>query len=264
MPKPPDNLAVALDALAKGFAAIPVVAGTKSPAVKWKQWQEELPPEELLREWFAGTRRNIAIVCSGLVVFDCDERAKAEVVLTECGDTPHKLATPRGGLHLGYRRRKGVRLLNQVKIKGMDIDIRTDGGLELIPCSATDYGEYRWLGELRPAAELPVAKIGWTRERARTRARRIVTPMPAETMRDADREQQIRRARAYLAAIEGAISGQRGHDRTFRAACVLTHKFGLTFEEAWPLLLEWNQVCEPPWSERELAHKLSDAIDKRQ
>ena len=36
-----------------------------------------------------------------------------------------------------------------------------------------------------------------------------------------------------------------------------------TAEEAWPLLLEWNQQCEPPWSERELAHKLSDALKKR-
>ncbi|MGL4555392.1 MAG: bifunctional DNA primase/polymerase [Gemmataceae bacterium] len=260
MDKPHDNLGAALDALAKGIAPIPVVEGTKTPAVKWKEWQGKLPPEELVREWFAGTRRNIAIVCTGLVVFDCDELAKAEVVLAECGDTPHKLTTPRGGVHLGYRRRKGVTLLNQVKIKGLPIDIRTDGGLELIPASVTEHGEYRWLGELRPADELPLAKIGWTRERARQRARRAVTPLPAEAALGTDRQQLVRRARGYLATIEGAISGQRGHDRTFRAACVLARKFGLSFAEAWPLLLEWNEQCEPPWSEAELRHKLEDAL----
>lgn len=252
MDKPHNNLGAALDALEKGIAPIPVVEGTKTPAVKWKEWQGKLPPEELVREWFAGTRRNIAIVCTGLVVFDCDEAAKAELVLSECGDTPHKLTTPRGGVHLGYRRRKGVTLLNQVKVKGLPIDIRTDGGLELIPASVTEHGEYRWLGELRPADELPVARVGWTRERVRRTLRPVEVSDDAETM--------VRRARGYLATIEGAISGQGGHNKTFRVACALIQKFGLTIEQAWPLILEWNEVCEPPWSGRELMHKLEDAL----
>lgn len=254
MRKPNDNLAVALDALDKGFAPIPIVEGTKIPAVKWKEWQTKLPPTDLLREWF-GAGRNIAILTSGLVVFDCDDPAKAELVLAECGDTTHKLTTPRGGMHLGYRRRKGVQVLNQVRIKGMAIDIRTDGGLELIPCSHTEHGEYRWLGELRPVNDLPVAKIGWTRERGRRTFRPIGGTDDAEVM--------IRRARSYLATIEGAISGQGGHNKTFRLACVLIQKFELTIEQAWPLFAEWNQQCEPPWSEKELLHKLQDALRLR-
>jgi len=35
------------------------------------------------------------------------------------------------------------------------------------------------------------------------------------------------RARAYLATIPGAVSGQGGHKHTFRVACVLRQKFGL-------------------------------------
>ena len=73
----------------------------------------------------------------------------------------------------------------------------------------------------------------------------------------------VRRARAYLASVEGAISGQGGHDKTFRAACILVQKFGLDFERAWPLFKEWNEQCEPPWSDAELTHKLRDAIEKR-
>jgi hypothetical protein len=251
MKKQSDTLGIALDALEKGFVPIPVVAGTKKPAVKWKPWQAEPPPpSELVRKWFC-LDRNIALVTTGMVVFDCDDPSKAELVLAECGDTSHKLQTPRGGLHLGYRKRKGVQVLNQVKIKGMPIDIRTDGGLELIPCSRTEHGEYRWLGELRPVADLPVAKIGWTR----TRVRRLIRPV--ENADDA--EVMIRRARGYLATIEGAISGQGGHNKTFRVACTLIHKFGLSMEQAWPLFIEWNHQCEPPWSEKELLHKLQDA-----
>lgn len=256
---PATPLESALEALRLGYTPVPIVAGTKIPAVKWKRWQDELPPEDLVRQWFADARRNLAIVTAGLVVFDCDEPDKARRVVAECGETPHVLRTPRGGYHLAYRRRRGVALLNQVKIKGLPIDIRTDGGLELLPPSATQSGRYEWLGAgLLPRDELPVARIGWTRERSRQLTRRVVE-LPAVPP-DGDRAALVRRARAYLACIEGAISGRRGHDRTFRAACVLARKFGLSEAEAWPLLLEWNETCEPPWSERDLAHKLSDAL----
>jgi hypothetical protein len=67
------------------------------------------------------------------------------------------------------------------------------------------------------------------------------------------------RARAYLAKLPGAVSGERGHDRTFRTACVLVLGFGLTPNQAYPLLAEWNTSCEPPWTEKDLRHKLHDA-----
>ena len=35
--------------------------------------------------------------------------------------------------------------------------------------------------------------------------------------------------------------------------------FALTDAEAWPLLTEWNATCQPPWSDRELRHKLDQA-----
>ena len=67
------------------------------------------------------------------------------------------------------------------------------------------------------------------------------------------------RAAAYLARVPGAVSGQRGHDQTFYAACVLVKGFGLNIEQARQLLAEWNQRCEPPWSPLELEHKLKSA-----
>jgi len=90
-------------------------------------------------------------------------------------------------------------------------------------------------------------------------ARRVVTPVVPAT----NAENALWRARGYLAHIEGAIAGMHRHDRTFRVACVLAIKFGLTLEQAWPLFLEWNEQCEPPWSEKELLHKLQDANKKR-
>ena len=66
------------------------------------------------------------------------------------------------------------------------------------------------------------------------------------------------RARAYLAQLPPAISGQGGHNATFRAACWVV-RFGLGDGDAMILLREFNQRCQPPWTEKELAHKLRDA-----
>jgi hypothetical protein len=69
----------------------------------------------------------------------------------------------------------------------------------------------------------------------------------------------LNRVRSYLAKLPSAISGQGGSKATFRAACVLVKDFALSIGEALPLLSEWNQSCQPPWSEQELLHKLEDA-----
>lgn len=69
----------------------------------------------------------------------------------------------------------------------------------------------------------------------------------------------IDRARAYVAKMPPAISGQGGHNRTFHVACVLVQGFALGEDEAWPLLQEYNLRCDPEWSETELRHKLQDA-----
>jgi len=66
-------------------------------------------------------------------------------------------------------------------------------------------------------------------------------------------------AAAYLVKMPVAVAGQGGHGATFAAACKLV-EFGLAPNEAWPLLLDYNGRCLPPWSESDLRHKLSDAF----
>jgi hypothetical protein len=263
MNMPRDILATALDAHEKGIVAIPCQEGTKSPCVKWKEWQTQMPPIELQRDWFS-VPSNVAILTTGMVLFDVDDPSFVALVLKHCGETPHMVRTPRGGVHLGYRRRRGDSIHNQVRIlrsrrhpDGLPIDLRTDGGLELIPPSQTPDGRYEWLGAgLQAVAELPLARISWTRSRERRRAE----PMPVF----GDADERTRRAWGYVACIEGAISGQRGHDRAMRVACVLCQKFALSVDEAWPIYREWNRIqCEPPFSEKECLHKLTDAVRLR-
>lgn len=67
------------------------------------------------------------------------------------------------------------------------------------------------------------------------------------------------RAAKYLESMPESVAGQHGHDKAYRAACTLVRGFNLTPEAAFPILWEWNTRCQPPWSERELQHKLEDA-----
>ena len=66
----------------------------------------------------------------------------------------------------------------------------------------------------------------------------------------------------YMACLDPAVSGVQGHNTTFHAACVLVHGWGLSVEQAWPFALEYNERCEPPWSDRDLHRKLEQALLK--
>lgn len=72
----------------------------------------------------------------------------------------------------------------------------------------------------------------------------------------------LKRAAAYVAKMPSAISGKHGHDATFAVACALVLGFDLTVNDAWPIMLDFNERCQPPWSEAELHHKLVDANEK--
>lgn len=67
------------------------------------------------------------------------------------------------------------------------------------------------------------------------------------------------RARRYVALMDGAVSGSDGHGATFKVACVLVKGFGLPLGVARGLLDEYNARCVPPWSPRELEHKIAEA-----
>jgi replicative DNA helicase len=70
------------------------------------------------------------------------------------------------------------------------------------------------------------------------------------------------RARNYLCKMPGAVAGEQGHNRTFTAANVLVRGFALSVPDALPILKEWNASCQPPWTEKELLHKLEDAEEQ--
>jgi hypothetical protein len=68
-----------------------------------------------------------------------------------------------------------------------------------------------------------------------------------------------KRIAAYMDAIPGAVSGESGHIQTLKVATALVIGFALLPDDAWRHLQNYNQRCEPPWSDPELDHKIREA-----
>lgn len=242
------NLDIARRALELGIAAIPCRPGTKFPMVKWKRWQTELPTKELLEAWFADTRANVALICSGAVLFDCEDEETARLVIERTGDTPDKVRTPGGGIHLKFRKRKGVAVANQVKVKGLNFDFRTDGGVSLVPESETDKGRYTRIGEMTRLGDLPVAKIGWTRERVKRVLRAPEKYGPSNS--------RIRSPESYCLKIQ-SVQGENGSRNLVRVVCVMRDA-GRTPQQIFAFIEDvWGPACcRPQWSEKEILHAI--------
>lgn len=78
---------------------------------------------------------------------------------------------------------------------------------------------------------------------------------PPRTLPTGERQQ---RAAAYLSRIPGAVSGAGGHTATFNAVAHVMFGFDLSADDTRALILsDYNQRCDPPWSEKEIEHKIT-------
>lgn len=87
--------------------------------------------------------------------------------------------------------------------------------------------------------------------------RALATPPPPS-----DNQREVR-ARAYIQTMPEAISGAGGHDSLWKVARKLVCDFQLDEQAAFRILAsEYNPRCKPPWSDRDLLHKVNDAANK--
>lgn len=121
-----------------------------------------------------------------------------------------------------------------------------------VPALRPSYQSHEWGG-----AELDVSEALLVIPPEEKRVARV------EPDRSDDLTRRIERARRWLACVDGAVSGAGGHAVTFRAAVGLTRGFNIPPETALELLIaEYNPRCAPPWSVRELQHKVRQASQR--
>lgn len=119
------------------------------------------------------------------------------------------------------------------------------------------FAEGAWIdGEKYAAKEEADEAIG----SALATAEKQLSAALERSSRKRGRGSPLARARAYLAKIEPAVSGQRGHTRTLEAALKVADVCGLDEATTLEALREYGARCVPPWSEKELRHKAADAV----
>jgi hypothetical protein len=133
------------------------------------------------------------------------------------------------------------------------LDIRGEGGQIVVAPSVSARGPYVWtVSPATPPADAP----GWLLERLRAAPAPAAAPQQRGYFPPASAA-VLEEARQALEQHGPAVDGQGGGLHTVLAGAILTHDFALTDVESWPLYVEWNTTCSPPWELDELRERLS-------
>ena len=267
-------LDVALDLIDKGYHIFQVKSNDKGPlfATAPNGCNSATSDPAIVREWFTKyPDANIGIKCDNVLVLDLDVADGIDGTIDvirlqrELGDLPAepRVETPSGGYHLYFRRPEGVRIKGNTKVsyrgRQTGIDIRV--GSQYVVAPGSTINELTYNGVLPPVSELPELPQRWIDDFLPKHEPEPARPeTPKKTLeRESSRGEvfdNYSRARAYLSQLEPAVSGQNGHNQLLWATRVIFWGWRLSDEQAWTLLREYNEICQPPWSERELQHKV--------
>lgn len=261
--RPPSMLAAALSYAARGWRVLPVEPCGKVPITAHGCKDATVDAGTIRGWWRATPNANVAIATgaeSDIVVLDVDtkddkrgDRTLVDLIAAHgpIGDTLHAI-TGSGGDHYFFTH-PGGRIGNSAGKLGAGLDTRGDGGFVVAAPSIHACGErYAWCegGSLQM---LPAWLLALLLPPVRPAA-------PARPVRDRPRIELAGRASAYLSRMPASVSGQGGHQAAYAAAVALVCGFGLTPVDALDLLEhEFNPRCDPPWSRRELEHKIDSA-----
>jgi hypothetical protein len=151
------------DWLAKlGICVIPIGSRTKTPFVKWEQFQTRLPTEQERWRWWGGDRgQGVAIVLGEV----SGNLASRDFDVAEAYDRwreshPELAATlptvrTRRGFHVYFRVSEAFSALTVRKLG--DGELRVSGCFNLAPPSQhPDGGRYEWVREMLPLTSLPI------------------------------------------------------------------------------------------------------------
>jgi len=157
-----------------GWLPIPLVPGTKKPAVKFKHLTDSdcaLPIPGIAGQWKYNPSFGCAVLLrpSGLLVVDCDSK---DAVMEAMANTPepcNNVVLTTKGAHFYYRRPDGCPALRTVH-RGASgkIDILANGYMVAPPSVHPSGTSYKWLrqGPLQDAPDWAIGLLSAIRERS--------------------------------------------------------------------------------------------------
>jgi len=242
----------------------------KHPMVRWRDFDENTKgPASLDVPGGRELGGNYGVILgrdANLFVVDLDIKGSEDglAALEALGEVPDTLvvATPSGGFHLYFEQPPASvgTIRNSVRKLGPGIDIRGEGGFVVGPDSYhKSGGQYRIVDPGVPVAKAPDWLVAACLKAAPAGAEPRTAPAAKVILTPEERERRRERARKMLERQEPAVEGSNGSTALFVAARKLV-RYELPLEDAEELLLEaYNPRCQPPWTPRELRHKLEDA-----
>lgn len=267
--KEKSTLALAREYLERGWSIVPQKAGEKHPCVRWKEFQQRLPTDSELALWFGTTwpDAGMAVVLgrvSNLLVIDVDGEEAHQALLAKLGAEPEAPKTLSGSgqpfrYHLFFRHPTGVTTKAKYTPWHPKLEFRGERGVVILPPSRHPSGKcYQWVPGRSPAdldiAGVPTAVYDALNQRTKEKPVETSDPLVATAVTKA-----LDPARAYVMKVPPAVEGQNGDKHTFTLACTLVRRFHLAPDDALRLMQDWNQQCQPPWTDDQLRHKIEAA-----
>jgi len=266
-------LSAALFYISIGLRIIRLKPNDKRPFDR--NWQNENATNDpdRAKEWFKSGKCGIGIPTgeiNQIIVIDCDTdeigrkiyRDNVEII------TGVPISKTSRGCHYIFGQPDDFEVRNSTgdKSKG-EYDLRGTVGYIVAPPTIINGFQYHWvkgheLTEDR-LQNLPTFRREWLPKKepigqpAGDRANNV--PINPDDIADLRR-----RVLNYLSTIR-AVSGERGHNATYRACAIMRDKFQVPPHEAWTILQLWNQsgAADPPWDLKSLHHKFQDVFLKQ-
>lgn len=219
-----------------GLHPIPVLRGTKRPAIEWKDYQERPPTTEEMENW--NWLGGVGIVTTGLICVDCDKDGERLIRDRELPPS-WTVKTGGGGLHRYYTAagrpgRNKVAIVQESEVG--QVDIRADGGFAVLPPTEHPQTRRRYEWVLPPWSPIRLAPApAWVYEK--------LSDKPGASKASGDNGQPE--------GGEKIPEGKRNAELASLAGSM--RRRGMTEEEILVALLAVNAArCDPPLSEVEV------------
>ena len=264
----------ALSLLAEGLWPVPITAHDDARSINpgkapiGKAWGlKRHTPESLAAVYAKHPGAGVGLKLGpegGVIDIDVDDPSAAKDTLLTLfgGEVPDTRGwTSARGYHWLYRWDERLAGFKKaiVKIPGLEVRIGwSNEGKQyqsVVPPSVGADGQPRVWNEHAEIKPLPDSVYAALADFLRARERPVIAGPAPKGGWSAEA-----RAAAYLQKCQPAVSGDSGHDQAFKVACKVGPGFDLPPDVTIRLIAEvYNPTCEPPWSEKELRHKVEDA-----
>ena len=206
-----------------------------------KEWPDLEVIEKDIRHWFA-REMNFGLITDRAAVLDFDDKGPAREFFVENRRLIKTIVETRRGIHFYFRNEDQTRNTTGTP------DVRGIGGYVVSAGSVVGdhlYGFVDGYDEIDPANMEPLREE-WLPKRDSVGSVRG----------------QVTDGVKYIMQIH-AISGNGGHNATFRACCKLRDS-GMSEAEALAAMVDWNRTnANPPWETKELLHKVKSAYSEQ-